>query len=253
VRLSIITPTLNPGPQLARTIQSVLDQDFGDMEHLIVDGGSTDDTLELVREYDHLRLVGDGDEGIFDAMNKGIAAATGEWVYFLGADDTFADDSVLRDLAPFLASDYDVVYGDVQSTRFDGRYDGPFDATKIRKRNIGHQAIFFQRKVFDLVGLFDQTYRSHADWDHNMRWVLNRNIRRKYVDRVIADYADHGFSSINPDPLFRRDRLYRYLTYGRGELSTWMYLALWGRELAGAIRRLDWPRFRRALGLALQS
>lgn len=253
MRLSIITPTLNPGPELARTIQSILDQDFGDLEHLIVEGGSTDGTLELIRKYPHLSLLSDGDEGIFDAMNMGIAAAKGEWVYFLGADDTFADDMVLRDLAPFLASDYDVVYGDVQSTRFNGRYDGPFDATKIRKRNICHQAIFFRRTVFDLVGLFDQTYRSHADWDHNMRWVLNRNIRRKYVDRVIADYADHGFSSVNPDPRFRRDLRYRYLTYARGELPTWKYFALCGRELGSGIRQLDWPRIRRVLELALKS
>jgi glycosyltransferase involved in cell wall biosynthesis len=246
VRLSIITPTLNPGPQLARTIRSVLDQDFDDLEHLIVDGGSTDGTLELVREYDHLRLVSDGDEGIFDAMNKGIAAAKGEWVYFLGADDALADESVLRDLGPFLTSEYDVVYGDVQSTRFGGRYDGPFDAIKIRKQNICHQAIFFRCQVFDQVGLFNPAYRSRADWDHNMRWVLNSSIRRQYVDRVIADYADHGYSSVNPDPLFQRDRLFRYLSYGRGAIPAALYIAVWSKEFALGLRHRDLARMGRA-------
>lgn len=252
MKLSIITPTLNPGPMLERTIESVLSQGFDDLEHLIIDGGSSDGTLDLVHKFSHLRIVSEADEGIFDAMNKGIAVASGDWIYFLGADDHFADGSVLRDVTPIFKGGYDVVYGDVLIGRIGKRFDGPFDAKKIRQKNICHQAIFFQRRLFEQIGLFDKTYRSYADWDHNMRWMLNRNIRKKYVDRLIAVYSGIGYSYVNPDLLFRRDRLYRYLTYGRNNLPTLLFAALWAKELGLGFRQMDWARIKRAVSIALE-
>ena len=247
MRLSIITPTLNPGLQLERAIRSVLDQRVDDIEHLIVDGGSTDETIGIVRRFSHLRFLTEPDEGIFDAMNRGIERSKGEWLYFLGADDVFADQSVLRDLIAHMSEDCDVVYGDVVSRRFSGRYDGLFDATKIRKKNISHQAIFFRRAVFERIGYFDTQYRSHADWDHNMRWILNRNVRKKYVDRVIAIYADGGFSSVNRDREFERDRLFRYLSYARSEIGSVKFGALWAKDLLLGLKCRDLKRVRRTL------
>jgi len=246
VRLSVITPTFNAGQTLECTITSVLKQRLSGVEHLIVDGCSTDTTLETVERYEHLRLISESDESIYDAMNKGIRAAKGEWLYFLGADDVFVDQCVLSDLKEYFESDFDVIYGDVISTRFNGKYDGPFDVLKILKRNICHQAIFFRREVFDRVGTFNPIYRSHADWDHNMRWLLDPKVSSKYVDRVIANYADHGFSSLNPDPAFRRDRLYRYLSYAGTALPRSMYLALWSKEMLQGISHADLARLRRA-------
>jgi len=224
-------------------------QNFERIEHLIVDGGSSDGTLDLVSSYPHLKLLRGPDGGIFDAMNKGIAASSGDWVYFLGADDYFVDENVLRDLLPAFDDSFDVIYGDVVSSRFGGRYDGPFDAIKIRKKNICHQAIFFRRHVFERIGVFDMTYKSHADWDHNMRWFLNDNISRKYVDRVIAVYADGGFSSVNPDLMFQRDRLFRYLTYGGDSIPAVLYFALWCKELALGLRHWDPGRVSRAVNI----
>jgi glycosyltransferase involved in cell wall biosynthesis len=253
VKLSIITPTLNPGPVLERTIESVLSQGFDNLEHLIIDGGSSDGTLDLVHRFGHLKVVSEPDEGIFDAMNKGIAAASGDWIYFLGSDDYFADDHVLRELCPIFKSELDVVYGDIFDFQTGKRYGGPIDEIKIRQKNISHQAIFFKRRVFEQVGLFDKTYRSYADWDHNMRWMLSHNICKKHLDRVITVYAGNGFSFHNPDLLFQRDRLYRYLSYGKHELPTWMFWALWGKELGLGVRHMDWARIKRALSIPLSS
>jgi len=253
MKLTIITPTLNADAYLERAIQSVLDQACDSFEHLIVDGGSCDGTLAVVRRYPHLKLMCDPGNGIFDAMNQGIRAATGDWIYFLGADDYFADTGVLTDLDSFFESDLDVFYGDIWDAHTHERYDGPFDEVKIHKKNISHQAIFFKRQVFETVGMFDKTYQTYADWDHNMRWMLNPNIRKKYVERMIAVYAGDGFSFHNPDLQFRSDRLYRYLSYGRHELPVWIFLFVWGKELAHGIRQLDWVRIKRALSIPLRS
>ena len=251
MKLSVITPTLNAVEFLERAIQSVLSQGFDSLEHWIIDGGSSDGTLEVVSRYSHLKLLSGPDEGIFDAMNKGVGIASGDWIYFLGADDYFADDHVLNDLKPIFDGDSDVVYGDIVSGRHGERYDGPFDTIKIGRKNVCHQAIFFRHRVFNLIGTFNKIYRSYADWDHNMRWMLNRNIKKEYVDRVIAVYADNGFSFINPDPLFHRDRLYRYLTYGRDEIPMYIFGAVLGKELGRGFRQLDWSRIKRAISVAL--
>jgi glycosyltransferase involved in cell wall biosynthesis len=227
-----------------------LNQGRDNLEHLIIDGNSSDGTQELVRSLEHLKLISEPDEGIYDALNKGIAAATGEWIYFLGADDYFVDERVLSDLWPIFDNDYDVVYGDVMNSRTGKRYDGAFDTTKIRRKNISHQAIFFRRRVFEQVGLFNTAYKSYADWDHNMRWLLDCSIRKKYVDRVIAVYDGSGFSFAHPDVAFRRDRLYRYLTYGRGQLPASLFLALLVKDFGLGIREWDWTRIQRTLSMA---
>jgi glycosyltransferase involved in cell wall biosynthesis len=247
MKLSIITPTLNAASSIERCIQTVLDQEQSGIEHLVIDGGSTDGTLDTVQHFSGIRLIQGPDEGIFDAINKGVAASSGEWIYFLGADDVFADAAVLNDLAPYFESHLDVFYGDIVDIKMGHRYDGPFDIFKIRKRNICHQAIFFRREVFDTIGLFNDEYRSYADWDHNMRWMLNREIRKQYVDRVIAHYGGEGFSYLYPDPKFKRDRLFRYLTYGKGVLPAWLFWGLLVKELANSLRELSWARFKRAI------
>ncbi len=193
----------------------MLNQDYDNWEHIIVDGGSTDNTLEVLKKYPHLNWVSEPDRGIYDAMNKGIKIATGGWVYFMGGDDRLKPNA-LKIIAEAAGNqDLDVIYGDVWSTRFGGRHDGKFDYKKIYDKNICHQSIFFSRKVFQSLGDFSIKYKSHADWDHNMRWFLNGKTKHKYIDCVIAEYADGGYSSVNPDDIFARDKRFNYIKYGR--------------------------------------
>jgi hypothetical protein len=98
----------------------------------------------------------------------------------------------------------------VTSTRFNGVYDGHFTKEKIFKQNICHQAILFNRKVFRKVGAFNQKYRSHADWDHNLRWFLSSKIKKKYIDLIFANYADGGFSSRSAEPFFNQVKNWKY-------------------------------------------
>ena len=223
-KISVVTPTYNASATIQTCLESVTHQSYRPVEHIIVDGASQDGTMELVRSFarrhKHVRCRSEKDEGIYDAMNQGIKMAAGEWIYILGSDDTFYQDDVLSQVfTNELLLDADVIYGDVLSERFGGKYDGEFSGEKIVKKNICHQAIFFRRSVFEKVGMFDLQFKGHADWDHNLRWLLNPAIRRTYVPITIANYADGGFSSVNPDHTFGGMKKILALRYDRGVLS----------------------------------
>ena len=222
--ISIITPTYNAEKTLVACLTSVAQQTYRPIEHWIVDGGSTDATLLIIeafsQQYDHIRYESEPDRGIYDAMNKGITLAQGDWLYFLGGDDTLYGCEALTDV--FCQENtlhQGVLYGNVVSTRFGGIYDGVFDGDKVTRKNICHQAIFFHKSVFLRIGNFDLRFKSHADWDHNLRWFLNPGIQRKYIPQTIARYADGGFSSMNMDAKFAYLLPSLALHYDQGSLS----------------------------------
>ncbi len=222
--ISVITPTLNSIVSIEKTLLSVANQTYKNLEHLIMDGQSTDRTVEIVKQYqlkyNHIKIISAPDAGIYDAMNKGISLSIGEWIYFLGSDDTFRDDKVLETI--FAADDieeYHVIYGNVFSNMLGGIYDGESAYDKLAHHNICHQAILFRRDVFAIIGNFNLKYKSYADWDHNIRWFFNDKIKFKYVDLVIANYAEGGFSSLSKDLIFEDDRPTLLIKKGYSKLS----------------------------------
>jgi glycosyltransferase involved in cell wall biosynthesis len=206
--ISIITPTLNAGQHIGRCLSSVQDQTFRGFEHLILDGGSTDDTIAIVRTYanpySQIRLRVDKDKGIYDAMNKGIALAVGKWFYFLGADDTLMDSGVLEKLSPLLSeSKAQFIYGNVFFQELGRDYDHEFDMEKILKRNICHQAIFYHESVFKTIGNYAVNYKTQSDYDLNLKCWLSGKISHEYIPVTIANYAQGGLSSLQSDGSFR--------------------------------------------------
>jgi glycosyltransferase involved in cell wall biosynthesis len=220
--ISIIIPTFNSAKTLAVCLDSILKQSFTDFEVLIMDGLSTDNTLEIVKSYDDIRLIisSEKDNGIYDAMNIGITKAKGTWLYFMGSDDFLYESTTIEQ---FLNSaelkNNEIVYGNVYSTRFNGIYDGLFSYSKLMNQNICHQAIFFRKSIFTKIGNFNAKYIAHADWDHNIRWFFSSKISKTYVNLIIANYADGGFSSIHNDEVFTRDKNFLLLLKGIGKLS----------------------------------
>ena len=98
----------------------------------------------------------------------------GKWLYFMGSDDRLYNSNTLHEILFTIAQNkHDIIYGDVYSSRFNGRYNGEFGYLKILSQNICHQAIFYKKTVFKNIGLFNLRYKSHADWDHNMHWLLS--------------------------------------------------------------------------------
>jgi glycosyltransferase involved in cell wall biosynthesis len=204
-----------------------------------MDGISTDNTIGIAQSYrdGRIKISSEKDEGIYDALNKGIKLAKGDWIYFLGSDDKLFNSYVLQQVKDEVSNNnYDVIYGDVYSTRFNGRYAGEFNNLKIMSQNICHQAIFFKKTVFKKTRLFDLRYKSHADWDHNMHWFLSPIISKMYFNCIIAEYADGGYSSLTGDPKFGNERIFKYLLYGKTQLTTSFRINLLIQELKRTVK-----------------
>lgn len=221
---SVIIPTFNAKSFINRAIDSVLRQRHVNFEILVLDGLSDDGTVAVLEKYQDSRLkfISEKDFGIYDAMNKGIDRASGEWLYFLGGDDMLHDDCVLSDVARFInfyGKSAEVVYGNVQIIGCnhwanDGDiYDGKFDLQKILKKNLCHQGIFYRTDfIRNKIGYYNLKYTLCADWDFNLRcWARTTFL---HIERIIADFKAGGESTKNSsDVSFSADYLKNILSY----------------------------------------
>jgi glycosyltransferase involved in cell wall biosynthesis len=206
--ISVVVPSYEAAGKLRETVESVLAQRFADLECLVVDGGSGDGTLDEIRRFSgdlRLRWWSEPDRGIYDAMNKGVRASVGEFIYFLGAGDLLRPDALTR-ISVELQSDAppDFLYGDVFWADRALRYDGAFTKYKLLRKNICHQAIFFHRSLFSRLGEYDLQFPTLADYAFNLRCFGDRATRKRYVPFIVADYEGGGVTArnANPDPYF---------------------------------------------------
>jgi glycosyltransferase involved in cell wall biosynthesis len=205
-RFSIITPTLNAGGKLEETIQSVLSQQHELFEYIIVDGCSTDETLETIKKYPgRIKWVSEKDRGVYDAMNKGIELASGAYLYFLGAGDCLRPNILEKIDKEIPAKNLVFIYGNVYRKDRDRIYDGEFDKTKLTLKNISHQAIMYESTIFDLIGKYDLKYEVLADHVFNIKCFGDSRIEKIYLEDIIADYEGDGVSK-HLDRSFRKDR-----------------------------------------------
>lgn len=215
MKISIIIPTYNASKTLSSALESILKQSFSDYEILIIDGLSTDNTIDIAKSYNdkRIKINSERDNGIYDAMNKGIQLAKGEWIYFLGSDDRFYDSEVLEKVSQWFDQGFDILYGNVIFSISQKLYDGKFSKLKLIEKNICHQAIFSKKSVFNKTGLFNIEYKALADWHFNMKWSSNPSIKNKYINQIIAYYYEDGFSFSNPDENFSNDWRYNIKFY----------------------------------------
>jgi glycosyltransferase involved in cell wall biosynthesis len=213
--LSIIIPTLNSGLSLRKAIGSILSQTLQDWELLVVDGGSSDNTLSIAQSYNdrRIRVIVGKDKGIYDAMNKGIANAYGEWLYFLGSDDYLLAPTVFE-LMLSHSEGADMLYGDVQSSHLGKEYQGEWSYNTL-PYNRCHQAIFYRHRVFDKIGTYPLKYVVCADHYINLRTFLDRDLRTSYCPIEVAYHAAGGYSSKMEDPFFDHDIDHIILRYGK--------------------------------------
>lgn len=208
-KISIIIVAFNAAKSLERSINSVLKQTYQNTELIVIDGGSADGTREILNRIVSPKFfwISESDEGIYDAMNKGIRISSGEWLYFLGADDKLYGNKILEDI--FKESDLhdaELLYGNVKRGTHSKPYDGEFDYETLLKKNISHQAVFYKKDIFLRSGSYNLRYRTHADWDVNLRCFENQTVKTKYVDKIIACFATGG-ASVNYDIPFLRECL----------------------------------------------
>ena len=224
VFFSIIIPTFDSSSTIKQCLESIFSQSFLFFEVWIIDGGSSDDTIQIVKEYSskfpNIHWISEKDNGIYDAMNKGIRMARGEWIYFLGSDDKLNTNEVLQKIFDFDKKDFPVIYGNVKLigdsswAKNDDIYDGEFDLKKIITKNICHQAIFYKLSYVKLqIGVYNIDYKICADWDFNLRCWANKSFL--YINLIVADFYGGGATSKieNSDHVFYKDYKKNLLAY----------------------------------------
>jgi glycosyltransferase involved in cell wall biosynthesis len=223
--ISIITVVLNGAASLEKTFESVFSQDFKNYEYIVIDGGSVDGSVEIIKKHaSKLKFwLSESDGGIYHAMNKGLEVASGKWVYFLGSDDYMYN--CLTEVAQYLKEDDTIYYGDVYRPILMRKYDGEFSSYKLACRNICQQSIFYPRKVWDKYS-FNLTYRIFADYDFNIRCSADTDIHYKYIPVMVSIFNDKdGLSCTGKDKEFDQDRLLLI----RDNFSSSIYQRVWIR------------------------
>jgi glycosyltransferase involved in cell wall biosynthesis len=194
--LSIITVVRNDENKIERTVRSVIDQSYENIEYIVLDGASSDGTLDIVKRYEALidRWISEPDTGVYDAMNKAVKIARGDWIYFLGSGDILLDHVVL--VARQLKDERTIYYGDVYMPKLHRIFDGRYSNYKLMLRNICHQAIFYPRSVFEKYS-FDTRYKIWADYVLNVKCHGDKDFRFVYLPILIAIFNDYEGVSRN--------------------------------------------------------
>lgn len=198
--ISIITINLNNLSGLIKTVESVTLQDYPHVEYLIIDGGSSDGSVEFISsnnsKFDY--WLSEKDEGIYDAMNKGIFHAKGEYLIFLNSGDTFASRTSLSKLI-YDNIEYDIVYGNLAldkiSTRELIKYPALLSLKYFRYATLPHQATLIRKKLFSNFGSYNTSYKIVSDWIFFCDVIIKHKVTYKYVDELISIFDINGISS----------------------------------------------------------
>ena len=212
--ISIITPSFNQGNFIEETILSVLNQSYKNIEYFIIDGGSTDNTIEIIKKYEHKInfWISEQDKGQSDAINKGLKRATGDIVAWLNSDDLYLPDT-LQTVATIFENnpEVDVVYGDVEQLYSNGHSDyysvkefEPFDF--LSRVSIHQPSVFWRRKLHEKVGYLDDTFFYLMDYDLWMRMFFN--FKTKKIKRALSIFRIHKNAKTygNPSGMYLEHR-----------------------------------------------
>jgi len=212
MKISVITVCCNAQDTIEPTILSVLSQKYDNIEYVIIDGSSKDNTLEIIEKYkDRIDYyTSESDKGIYHAMSKGIKAATGDVFYFLNAGDEFYDEFVIEKVASaFKQYKSDIIFGNLyyKSSGENQKYldifkpDTVYKQTEIRNKlslydsNIHHQTVFYKKKVFKTSGLYREDINYGSDYMLNVDAIFKNNCKVRYTDLTIAKFLLGGVST----------------------------------------------------------
>ena len=216
MKITIITATYNSAATVEDTLNAVREQDYADIEHIIIDGKSTDDTLTIVSGFPHVtKVVSEKDKGIYDAMNKGIGLATGDIIGILNSDDIYIDRTVLSAIAQIFADpEVMTVYADLQyiDAGDTNRIRRTWVAGPFKKKNFyygwmpPHPTFFVRKEVYRQAGLFSTDLRSAADYELMLRILLKYGFSVRYLPRVIVKMRMGGMSNASLNNRLRANR-----------------------------------------------
>lgn len=208
MKVTLITAAYNSGSSIKTCLDSVISQNYGDLEYLIIDGKSSDDTLNIIKDYQqkypYIKLISEKDYGIYDALNKGVELAAGDVIGFVHSDDLLSNNHVISDVVNNLQNEQlDGIYGDLQ-------YVDKVDLNKVIrlwkscafKPSLlkqgwmpAHPTLFLKKEVYKKHGLFDLTYKIAADYDFMLRVLKDNTLKVGYLPKVITKMRLGGASN----------------------------------------------------------
>lgn len=207
VKISVVTVCYNAANTIEETIKSVSGQTYKRVEYIIIDGKSSDGTQDIISKYSTsiAYWISEPDLGIYDAMNKALKVATGDFLIFMGADDIFYDNNVISRVVSKICSIDAIYYGDVifktRKKTYPGKITSSFD---LARRNFCHQALFYCRKSYASKN-YNLKYKNWADYVYNLELYGGHKYKFLYLDMVVSIFNDNG-SSQNGDKQFMKDR-----------------------------------------------
>lgn len=195
---TIITVCYNSEKTIKKTIESVLNQSYKGYEYIIIDGNSTDGTVNIIKEYEsqfdgRMKWISEPDYGIYDAMNKGIRMASGQLVGIINSDDFYETDAVERMIEAMSEQPYQILYGAIR-TLHNGveKSIGINSHLFLQESMIGHPACFITKQLYDDLGVYDTQFISAADYDFMLRMIQDKRVVFTPVYRVIANFSTGG-------------------------------------------------------------
>ena len=198
VKVSIITVVYNAEKTVEQTIMSVLNQTYSNIEYIVIDGSSTDGTMDIINQYkDRIsKIISEPDNGIYDAMNKGILSTTGEIIGIINADDWYEVNTVENVIGVFSSKKAEIVYGNMNIIESDMLVDCLYPSTLENMWHelcIFHPATFVKRTVYERLGIFDETYEIAGDYEFMLR-AYSEGVKFKYIDSVLSNFRNNGVS-----------------------------------------------------------
>ena len=209
MKLSLITITYNSAKTILKTFQSIISQSYNNIEYIVIDGNSKDDTVSFIKSYEPLfngrmKWISEPDKGIYDAMNKGIRMATGDIIGILNSDDLFMDNNVLKDVVhAFECNDIDSIYGNL-------KFVDANDTNKVVRTWVGsqhtpgafmkgwhpaHPTFYVRKEVYEKYGTFDTSFDVSADFELMLRFIEKHQISNLYLDRYLIKMRMGGEST----------------------------------------------------------
>lgn len=221
-KVSIITVTYNSASTLSRTLRSIEQQTYPDIEHILVDGESADATMPIIHDYaarhTNVRFISEKDKGIYDAINKGIRMATGEIIGILNSDDTLASkDTIAHIVKTFEETGADLTYGDLVYCRYieiekqlhvvRNWVSNDFNPASLRFGWMcPHPTLYLRKRVYDEQGLYKTNYRISADYDFILRVFSKEQYKKAYIPEVLINMEIGGVSNRDMRSMYRKTK-----------------------------------------------
>ena len=201
--ISIITISFNAKSTIEKTLQSVANQSYKNIEHIIVDGGSIDNTIEICNSYSHIsKIISEQDKGVYDAFNKGLKIATGDIVGFLNADDTFYSENSIQDIVEaFKQNSVDIVYGNLNYINEEGKIirnwiSRPYKKGLVNKAWMpAHPTFYCKKDIYDRLGDYNDSFKIAGDFELCLRFLEINNIPSYYLNKKLVNMLVGGISN----------------------------------------------------------